>query len=186
MLPVAYGRGTFHFKVTWIYNTIRGQGKRLALVTHLGDLHISVPVLYSAFVSVSLQIQARICFHSKIEILGVGVFCVSACWAWYLDWKCLGPSPGPWLLVASPPRISPTRAHVVADPGLVVLSNSQQGILKKQVHYSQVLEGIQHVEGPHSAVMERERDHGVLPSLDPRVGGLGFWGFALYWWIENT
>lgn len=53
----------------------------------------------------------------------------------------------------------------------------------------EVLEGTQHIQGPYSEVMGRERGKkcgsGALTLLASKCGSLGFLGFTLYWRIYS-
>lgn len=136
----------------------------------------------------SLQIEAWIYFHSKTEIFGGAVFCVSAYWLWCLWLETLGHSPGPRLLMArappphpAPHACSPTRAHVVADPGLAVLvrvagcpQQQPSGTFEKTSFASHRSWRVYGRSNGHTgkSQRERERDHGVLSSWGLRTRSL--------------
>ena len=163
--------------------------------THTGFAHLS-SLLYSVFVSMSLQIQAWIYFHSDIEIfVWWGVYSVSQPMdSNAFGCKYLEHSPGPRLLMRAPTYIYPSRA-LVTDPDLVAIriagctpATAIRELWKKTrfiTHRSWRVHSTSKSKG-HTARSWRESEHGVLTSLGPRVGGLRFWGLTLYWWIENV
>lgn len=131
---------------------MRQKEKILGLVTCRGFVHL-FPFFPSVFVSLSLQIQAEVCFHLTLKyVFAGGVLCGEQCCQPVLPG---GTHLGPILLVAAPTDISLSGVSVMAGWALVVLTVIARSSLstairergENKVHYSQVLEAVQRGHG---------------------------------------
>lgn len=145
---------------------------------------VAVPVLSSIFVSVSLPVQAWVCFHSEIGI------CV-----WRRCVSCLSPSVtvlwprnargthlGPchlWEPHRHSTGCSPS-CDGVASPALVVLvmvtkgtSTAIRELWQNKIHDSGPGGSQGHIPGPHGKVVGREREQTwVLPLREGKARSL--------------
>lgn len=130
MLPLMCVRGTLHSKVTWTYNYYyETKEKILGLVTGVGDLCVSFPILSSIF---CLQVSSNT--STNLLSLGMEIFvgwwCVLCGNLWRVMlsvWNAWDTHLGPYVPCSEPVL----RLHQALEVVLMIASCSQQQPLGK-------------------------------------------------------